>query len=151
EVLDVFPRKRVIAPDDVRGGAATLRDAIAQNGWPTLGGARGKIAFFIDNHDTFRSFYTHGGKDIDGRLMFIDADPTDGWAGILPANDPKADADRIKASLAAGLMVRTRADSDNVEPFAGDTSARDAALASGAHFVSTDYPAPVDGVNYVVE
>jgi hypothetical protein len=151
EVLQVFPRERVIAPDEIKGSAASVRDAIAASGWPTLGKARGRIAFFIDNHDTFRDFYTHGGKDVDGRLMFVDADPTDAWAGIILANDPKADADRIKAALAAGLIVRTRADGDNVEPFAGDTSVRDAALASGAQLVSTDYPVPVTGVNYVVD
>jgi hypothetical protein len=52
--------------------------------------------------------------------------------------------------------VRTRADGDNVEPFAGDTSKRDAALASGAQFVSTDYPVivpgvPMTGTPYVVD
>jgi hypothetical protein len=146
EVLKVFPRERVITPDDVKGSAANVRDALATSGWPTLGAARGKVAFFIDNHDQFRGFYTHGGKDIDGRLMFIDADPTDPWAGIILANDPMADADRITAALKGNLMVRTRADSDNVQPLAGDTSMRDAALASGAHFVSTDYPEAVPGV-----
>lgn len=156
EVLSVWPRERVITPDDVRGDAATVRDALAAHGWPKLGSARGKIAFFIDNHDTLRGFYTHGGKDLDERLMFIDADPTDAWAGIILANDPKGDASRIAEALKGNLMVRTRADGDNVEPFAGDTSVRDAAFASGAQFVSTDYPVavpgvPMDGPPYVVE
>jgi hypothetical protein len=156
EVLKVWPRERVITPDDVRGDAKTVRDALATNGWPTLGRGRGKIVFFIDNHDTFRGFYTHGGKDIDGRLMFIDAEPTDPWAGIILANDPIGDASRIAAGIKGNLMIRTRADGDNVEPYAGDTSHRDAAFASGAHFISTDYPAAVPGVPmtgepYVVE
>jgi len=38
--------------------------------------------------------------------------------------------------------VRTRADADTEEARSGDTTRRDAALASGAHFVSTDYPVP---------
>lgn len=156
EVLKVFPRERVLTPDDVRGQVATLRDAIAKNGWPTLGSARGKIAFFIDNGTSLRGFYTHGGKDLDGRLMFIDADPTDPWAGIILANDPVGGAARIAEALAGGLIVRTRADGDNVEPFAGDTSTRDAAFASGAQFISTDYPVavtgvPMTGAPYVVE
>jgi len=146
EVLSVFPRERVIAPDDVKGAGANVRDALAANGWPTLAHARGKVVFFIDNHDQLRGFYTHGGQDLDGRLMFIDADPTDPWAGIILANDPVADADRLSTALKGGLMVRTRADADNVQPFAGDTSMRDAALASGAHLVSTDYPEAVTGV-----
>jgi hypothetical protein len=146
EAVDVFTRARIIGPEDVRGSAANVRDALAANGWPTLGSARGKVVFHIDNHDMFRDFYTHGGKDLDGRLMFIDADPTDPWAGIILANDPKADAQRLADALKGQLMVRTRADADNVEPFAGDTSVRDAAFASGAHFISTDYPVAVTGV-----
>lgn len=146
EVLSVFPRNRVVAPDDVRKGAATLRDGIAKDGWPTLRNARSRVVFFIDNSAALRGYYTHGGKSLDGRLMFIDSDPTDPFAGILLANDPVSDAQRIADSLKAGLMIRTRADSDNIEPFAGDTSKRDAAIASGAQFVSTDYPVAVAGV-----
>lgn len=156
EVLSVFPRKRVIAPDDVRGGHANVRDALATDGWPTLGASRGKIVFFIDDSSKVRDYYTHGGKDLDGRLMFVDAEPTDPFAGILLANDPIGGAQRIADSLAAGLLVRTRADGDNQEPFAGDTTKREAAFASGAQFVSTDYPVVVPGVPmtgdpYVVE
>jgi hypothetical protein len=156
EVLSVFPRSRVIAPDDVRGGHANVRDALAADGWPTLGAARGKIAFFIDNSEKLRDYYTHGGKSLDGRLMFIDADPTDPWAGVLLANDPIGGAQRIADSLAANLIVRTRADGDNQEPYAGDTTKRDAAFASGAQLISTDYPVAVPGVPmtgdpYVVE
>lgn len=146
EVLKVWPRERVLTPDDVRGGAGTLRDALATNGWPKLGSARGKIVFFIDNHEALRGFYTHGGKDIDGRLMFVDAEPTDGWAGIILANDPISDASRIAEGIKGNLMIRTRADSGTAEAMAGDTSKRDAAFASGAHFISTDYPAAVPGV-----
>lgn len=156
EVLDVFPRNRVITPDDVRKGSATLLAGIGEHGWPTLGEARGRVVFFIDNSTALRGFYTHGGKDLEGRLMFIDADPTDAFAGILLANDPIAQAQRITDALAAGLIVRTRADADNIEPFAGDTAKREAALASGAQLVSTDYPEAVVGVPeagdpYVVE
>lgn len=66
-------------------------------------------------------------------------------------NDPKSGQTQIAEALAAGFIVRTRADGDNEEPFAGDTSRREAALESGAQIVSTDYPVPVQGVDYVVE
>jgi hypothetical protein len=151
DVLSVFPRDRVIAPDDVRGDAASVREAVTSKGWPTLGEARGKVIFFIDDTSEVQGYYTHGKKDLAGRLMFIDGEPSDPFAGILLANDPIGDAARIAESVTAGLLVRTRADSDNEEPFAGDTSKRDAAFASGAHFISTDYPASVAGVDYVVE
>jgi len=40
------------------------------------------------------------------------------------------------------ILVRTRADSDTAEARANDTRSRDQALASGAQFISTDYPEP---------
>ena len=151
DILAVFPRSRVIAPDDVRGKAASVREALAANGWPTLGEVRGKVIFFVDNSTSFREYYTHGNKDLDGRLMFIDAELDSPWAGVILANNPGPDAARIAAAVKQNLIVRTRADGDNVEPFAGDTTHRDEALASGAQLISTDYPVAVKGVNYVVE
>jgi Phosphoinositide phospholipase C, Ca2+-dependent len=154
EVLSVFPRDRVVTPDDVKGSAASLREALigpSAKGWPTLGEGRGKVLFYVDNASDFRAYYTHGMKDLAGRLLFVDSDSTLPFAAVVIANDPMADAQKIADSSKAGLIVRTRADADNVEPFAGDTTHREEALKSGAHFVSTDYPEPVMGVNYVVQ
>lgn len=153
EVVSVWPMERIVTPDAVKKGASSLREAITKNGWPTLGEGRAKFLFFMDNKTEFREHYTHGGKDLDGRLMFASSDvgterPYD---AVYVLNDPISNADAIAGALAGGFIVRTRADGDNVEPLAGDTSKRDAALATGAQIVSTDYPAPVDGVDYVVE
>ncbi|MGI8710409.1 MAG: Ca2+-dependent phosphoinositide-specific phospholipase C, partial [Acidimicrobiales bacterium] len=41
-----------------------------------------------------------------------------------------------------GYVVRSRADADTKQARDNDTSTRDAALASGAQWVSTDYPVP---------
>ena len=38
-----------------------------------------------------------------------------------------------------GYLVRTRTDADTVEARSGDTTRREAAFASGAQLVSTDY------------
>jgi hypothetical protein len=46
------------------------------------------------------------------------------------------------ADVRRGFLVRTRADADTVESRANDTRRRDAALASGAQYVSTDYMQP---------
>ena len=156
DILSVFPRERVVTPDSVRGKAASVREGLAANGWPTLGEVRGKIVFFVDNSAGFRQYYTHGNKDLDGRLMFIDGDLDSPWAGVILANTPDTDAMKIAAALKANLIVRTRADGDNVEPYAGDTTHRDEAIAGGAQLVSTDYPVGVKGVpamgpEYVVE
>ena len=54
-------------------------------------------------------------------------------------NDPVADGDRIRELVAMGYLVRTRTDADTVEARSGDTTRREAAFASGAQLVSTDY------------
>lgn len=148
EITRVFERDRILTPDDVRGDAATLRDAVTGKGWPTLGATRGKVLFFLDNTTDFRAAYTRGGTSLEGRLLFVNGDPTDPLSGVLILNDPGPD---VEQAVRDGFIVRTRADSDNVEPLAGDTTRRDAALASGAQIVSTDYPAPVEGIDYFVE
>jgi Phosphoinositide phospholipase C, Ca2+-dependent len=48
----------------------------------------------------------------------------------------------IQDLVRRGYLVRTRADADTVQARTGDTTQRDAALLSGAQFVSTDYPVP---------
>ncbi|MFM8754893.1 MAG: Ca2+-dependent phosphoinositide-specific phospholipase C [Phenylobacterium sp.] len=40
------------------------------------------------------------------------------------------------------MVVRTRADADTVEARSGNLSRRDAAFASGAQYISTDYMTP---------
>ena len=156
DVLSVFPRERVITPDSVRGKAASVREGLAANGWPTLGEVRGKILFFVDNSAGFRQYYTHNNKDLDGRLMFVDGDLDSPWSGVILANTPDTDAAKITAARKANMIVRTRADGDNEEPYAGDTTHRDEAIAGGAQMISTDYPVAVKGVPamgpvYVVE
>jgi hypothetical protein len=150
-ITSVWPRERILAPDDVRQGAPSLREALGSSGWPTLGETRGKILFFVNDRSQFRDAYTRNGQGIDGRLMFAEADPGSSWEAIYVLNDPLPDAAKIAAAVADGFIVRTRADSDNVEPIANDTTRLEAALASGAQLISTDYPAKVPGVEYVVE
>jgi hypothetical protein len=55
-------------------------------------------------------------------------------------NDAVEDFDRIQRLVKAGFLVRTRADADTVEARTNDTRRRAKALASGAQFISTDYP-----------
>ena len=83
----------------------------------------------------------------------MSAAPPDADAGYVVVNDPVGDADRIRQLVTDGYLVRTRADADTVEARSGDTTMQEAAWASGAHFVSTDYVFPDDmfGTGYVAE
>ena len=153
EIRSVFPPEQIIAPDDVRGTHDTLRDAITTDGWPTLGESRGKVMFHLDNTGSHRTDYTAGHPSLRDRIMFVSA-PTDApEAGFVKHNSPNEAS--IRALVEQGFIVRTRADSDTIEARENDTTNRDAALASGAQYVSTDYPMPDMGygfdTDYVVQ
>lgn len=142
EIRDVFPARQLITPDEVRAGRASLEDAIRTVGWPTLGATRGRVLFTLDNGGRIRDAYVDGHPALTGRILFIDSPPGSPEAAFQKLNDPIGDFDRIRAAVAAGYLVRTRADADTVEARTGNTAPRDAAIASGAQFVSTDYPVP---------
>ncbi len=152
EIRSVFAPDEILTPDDVRGERATLAEAIANPGWPTLAETRGRILFALDNGGHYKADYLAGHPSLAGRVMFVDSAPGDDFAAFAKRNDPIGDRDGIAAALAAGLIVRTRADADTRQGRSGDTTQRDTALASGAQFVSTDYelPDPDFGTGYSV-
>lgn len=153
EIRSVFPPERLITPDDVRRDYATLEEAVLDFGWPTLGEARGKVLFLLDNGGGYRAAYLAGHPALEGRVLFTSADPGNADAAFVKLNDAVGGQATIAERVAAGYVVRTRADADTEEARAGDTTTREAALASGAQWVSTDYPVPNPefGTGYFVE
>jgi hypothetical protein len=109
--------------------------------------------FVLDDAGGDRAAYRSLHPDVADRLVFVSAAPPDDDAGVVVVNDPVRDGQRIRDLVAGGFIVRTRADADTVEARTGDTSRQEAAWASGAQFVSTDYPFPEDkfGTGYVAE
>jgi Phosphoinositide phospholipase C, Ca2+-dependent len=152
EVRSVFPPEELITPDDVRGSHATLREAIEQDGWPTLALSRGKVFFCFDNEGSAKSIYLDGHPSLRGRIMFTSSAPPADEAGFVKLNDPIGDFDRIQTLVGQGYIIRTRSDADTVQARSGDTTMREAAITSGAQFVSTDYPVPDPrfGTGYMV-
>ena len=146
EIRSVFPDHQTIVPDDVRGSASTLREAVLTTGWPTLGESRGKVMFMMDNGGGYRTRYLAGHPSLQGRVLFTNANPGDDDAAFIKRNN--AHDPSIPGLVADGFVVRTRADGDTVEARAEDTTLRDAALASGAQWVSTDYPVPGMAVGF---
>jgi len=143
EIRSVFDEAHLLTPDDVRGGRATLRQAIQQDGWPRLGAARGTVLFAMDNTDAHRDAYLEGHPSLERRVLFVSAEPGSPAAAFLKLNDALGDAGaRIRSRVAEAYIVRTRADEPGKEAHTGDTTRRDAAFATGAHYVSTDYPEP---------
>lgn len=140
-VLSVFSEDQLVTPADVQGDAATLREAVLAHGFPTLGETRGKILFYINERAGFHDAYTRGGADITGRVAFPQSNADEPIAGVLIPNDPtNADNDtNAKSGFLERVMV------DGVPPdLAKLDSDRAAALAGGAHVLSTDYPVSGD-------
>ncbi len=64
-------------------------------------------------------------------------------AAFIKINNPMGENEEIiRGYVEAGYIIRTRADGDLIEPRQGDTTRLEAALRSGAQFISTDFPAP---------
>ena len=139
EIRSVFGEERLISPDVVRGRHATLREGVLAGGWPTLGQGRGKVFFALDEGPEKVASYSAGRPSLQGRAMFVNTDEASPAAAYLTLNDPVAQQERIRAAVAQGFIVRTRADADTREARMADVTRRSAAFSSGAQYVSTDY------------
>ncbi len=138
DILSVFPRENILTPDTVRGDAPTLREAVENQGWPLIKDACGKVFFILHDRGRWRDLYTCGRPSLEGRLMFVNSSPERADAATIVMDNPRDPS--IPEMVRRGFIIRTRADSGLREARHGNTSRRDAAFASGAHIVSTDYP-----------
>jgi len=142
EILSVFDLEHLIRPDEVQGGASTLEESVRNGGWPTLAESRGRVLLTMDNTGRHRELYRTHYPGPDDRLLFVSARPRQPDAGFIKMNDVLSEGDVIRRHVADGFLVRTRADIPLREGRSGDTTRRDAALSSGAQFISTDFPFP---------
>ena len=141
EIRSVFDAGHVITPDEVRGSRATLAEAIQADGWPRLRAARGKVLFALDNTDQHRTDYLHGNPSLEGRVLFVSSAPGEPSAAFIKMNEALGeDEERIRQRVKGRFLIRTRADIPTAEARSGNTTRRDSAFRSGAHYVSTDYP-----------
>lgn len=139
EILTIFPKERIVTPDDVRGDYETLDEAVTSMSWPILDDVRGKLILVLDEKGQKMADYIKGHPALKDRLMFVLAAPGTPEAGFMIMNNPITDQDSIKSLVQIGYLVRTRADANIEEARIGDYSRFKAALSSGAHFISTDY------------
>ena len=142
EIRSVLDPKDLITPDDVQGSYPSLREAVTKGGWPTLAASRGKFLLALDEEGQKIALYRGARKSLEGRVLFVNAPEDSPAAAYLTLNEALSDTAHITAAVKAGFLVRTRADADTVEARANDPRRRDAALASGAQYVSTDYMQP---------
>ena len=142
EVLSVFPVAELITPEEIRGPFPTLVEAVRKRGWPRLEAVRGRVMFALDNEDRVRDLYLGIHPSLHGQLLFTSVPESHPQAAWFKINDPVAEFERIRRLVSEGFLVRTRADADTRQSRANDNAQRDKALASGAQFISTDYPVP---------
>lgn len=140
EVRSVLPSDRLLEPDDVRGDASTLVEAVEGIGWPELASVRGQVAVVLNGAGEQRDLYIADAPALEGRAMFTSSTPGAPDAAFIRVDDP-ADPGLDAAAL-AGYLIRTRTDSPTVDARENDPTNRDIAFASGAHFLSTDYYEP---------
>src|SRR5258708_39444170 len=139
EIRAVFAPGQIITPDQVQAGHASLREAALAHVWPKLDAARGKVNFVLN--DSAAKIKAHQGarRSLEGRLLFVTADENSPLASFIVLSDPQKDGTRIRQAARAGFMVITRADEDTREARDNRTARRDAAFASGAQIIQTDF------------
>lgn len=135
DIRSAMPRDMLLLPEDVARGAPSMRQAVAERGWPTLAETRGRIAFVLFGPEKHRVHYARGNPSLRGRAMFVASDALRPETAIVNYDDPVRQARAISRAIERGMLVRTRADAGLVQ----DRTRRDAALAGGAHFVITDF------------
>lgn len=162
EIRSVFAADELIVPDDLRrsssgedggsggggGSDLTLEESVLAYGWPDLDSARGRFLFVMDDGPvtlgSVRDTYIQGRPNLEGRVIFSQSAPGQSDCAFQKLNTPNGDAANqanIQQQVARGYWVRTRADIPLTTVLSNDTATmRDAAFASGAQMISTDWP-----------
>jgi len=152
EIIQYWPRNKTITPDDVRGDSETLSQAIMEKGWPLIEDSRGKAIFILLSSGDLRENYHEKFPGLNDSRMFTMSEVGSADAAIFSNTDPIGNGEEITALVKDGYIVRSRADNaENGEADNNDRSRLEAAISVGAHSISTDYPAKVDGIDYWVE
>ncbi len=101
---------------------------------------QGQVVVVLTNDGVERDLYIAATPVLEGRPMFTSSTHGEPDAAFLRFDDPADPA--LAGAAAAGYLIRTRTDWPTVDARENETTKRDAALASGAHFVSTDHYEP---------
>jgi hypothetical protein len=129
--------KHLLTPDQVRGKSKTLEEAVLGGRWPTVKDTQGKFAFILDDRGNKREMYIQDHSSLRGRVLFVNAEPGTPEAAMLIRNNPKDP--QIPQLVSKGYIIRTRADSGTQQARTNDRSDFEAASASGAQIITTDY------------
>jgi hypothetical protein len=143
-IHEIFPPTTRLIPADLRQPTdASVRDAVLKRGWPRLQDLQGKVFFCLDNEGPWVQRYLDAQTHPDQATLFVSADTSHPLAAWFKRNDPVTQFQEIQNLVRQGFLIRTRADADTTQARTNDTSRREQAFASGAQYISTDFPEPV--------
>ena len=143
EIRSVFSADELLSPDDVRKPGLTLEQSVLTKGWPTLSSVRGQVMFYFDNGGPgeIRDIYTAGKPNLEGRAVFTRGPEGAPDAAVTEVNDPRgANEAEIQRLVTKGYLVRTRSDEPMATIRDKDYTRLGIGLASGAQWVTTDFP-----------
>lgn len=147
-VTAAWPREKLLVPDDVRGGRATLSEGVAA-GWPTLADARGRLLLALLDDGAHRAEYLDGAPALEGRAIFVNSDSADDpFAATFKIDSAPANADLVGALVAANFLVTSNVDANEADDAANSASLA-AALDAGPHNLASDQVVQIEGSAYV--
>lgn len=141
EVREVYGNELngVFTPDMLRGDYSTIKEAVTNSNWPTLGEARGHVFYVIDVNSEGKTNYLDGHPTLENRAMFMFSNVENDETAFVKGDNPISGMENIQNNVRNGYFVRTRADAGTTEARTGDVTRREAAFESGAQMISTDY------------
>ncbi len=141
EILSVFSRSEILAPDDVRGAHATLNEAITTEGWPLLRDCRDKVMFMLLENGAHRAEYLEMHPNLEGAVIFARNEKGASWSSILEMSDPRTQEqeDELRAAVLENYLVRVTID-DPETTIAQFEPIAEATLRAGVQMINTDHP-----------
>jgi hypothetical protein len=150
EIGQAWPAELRISPSDVQGDATDLRTAVTESGWPLLESSRGKTLFVLLDKTEIRDLYVDRNPTLENQSMFAIVDEDHPLASVISFTNPDSHGERLRNASEAGFMVRTRPDAATVEAQTVNYTRFGLAVASGAHFLATDFPGNDRGLDYAI-
>ena len=143
---------RLVTPDDVQGDFSSLKEAVAEDGWPALDALRGKFLFFMIGQDAPRMRYTRGFNSLKGRAMFVVArgmEWSSPWAVATKIDNPMATT-AILTAHQRNLLIFTNG-CRRVDTESTCHLKLEAAIANGVHAIHDDFVQAKGDRNYKIE
>jgi hypothetical protein len=142
-ILQHFPASTRLIPQDLCSAEdACVRDSVLRRGWPPVRDLRGKVFFCLDNEGQWPDRYLDACESPRQALLFVSVAADHPQAAWMKRNDPEQQFQEIQSLVRQHFLIRTRADADTRQSRSNDGRRRDQAMASGAQYISTDFPEP---------